>query len=133
MQAKGENYMKKINVHPLSGLDAVFLPGNIHGCDWQAYIIYYNDQADEGFGCWEIEIIDKDRILKLYHEVEGDADAFWDILPDLYHGEWYYCDQRSRPEEFSSYKDSFETADFIAGRDGDSFAEMNFLVEWAAA
>ena len=43
--------------------DAVFLPGKIHGCDYQVYIIYQNEQANEGKGSWEIEIIDCYRIL----------------------------------------------------------------------
>lgn len=29
------------------GIDAVFLPGKIHGCEWQAYIIYFNDCAGD--------------------------------------------------------------------------------------
>ena len=46
--------------------DAVFLPGKIHGCDYQVYIIYQNEQANEGKGSWEIAVIDSFRILKLY-------------------------------------------------------------------
>lgn len=30
--------MRKIEIQ--DGMDAVFLPGKIHGCDWQAYISY---------------------------------------------------------------------------------------------
>lgn len=56
--------------------DAVFLPGKIHGCDYQVYIIYQNEQANEGKGSWEIAVIDSFRILKLYEEVNGDANAF---------------------------------------------------------
>ena len=56
--------------------DAVFLPGKIHGCDYQVYIIYQNEQANEGKGSWEIEVIDYIRILKLYEEVNGDANDF---------------------------------------------------------
>ena len=46
--------------------DAVFLLGKIHGCDYQVYIIYQNEQANEGKGSWEIAVIDSFRILKLY-------------------------------------------------------------------
>ena len=56
--------------------DAVFLPGKIHGCDYQVYIIYQNEQANEGKGSWEIEVIDCFRILKLYEEANGDANTF---------------------------------------------------------
>ena len=71
-------------------MDAVFLPGKIHGCDWQVYIIYLNPCANEGKGSFEIEIIDAERILRLYDEVNGDAEAFFGILPDWFHGEWRY-------------------------------------------
>lgn len=37
--------MRKIEIQ--SGMDAVFLPGKIHGCDWQAYIVYFNEQANK--------------------------------------------------------------------------------------
>mgnify|MGYP004532126457 FL=1 len=59
------------------GIDAVFLPGKIHGCEWQAYIIYFNDCADDGKGCFEIEIIDKERIVDLYKHVDENADLFF--------------------------------------------------------
>lgn len=111
------------------GMDGVFLPGKIHGCDYQAYIIYFNPDADEGNGCVEIEIIDKERILKCYNEVNGDSEEFFGKLPDLFHGEWYYCYTDS--EEFQSYADAYPTADFICCRDGDETDEMMFLVNWA--
>lgn len=48
----------------LSGYDAIFLPGKIHGCEDQAYIIYYNESGgDSGEGCFEIEVVDKSRLL----------------------------------------------------------------------
>lgn len=112
-----------------SGMDAVFLPGKVHGCDWQAYIIYFNENADEGNGCWEIEIVDKERILKLYDEVNGDSEAFFGRLPDMFHGEWYYCNNGS--DDFEAYLDAYPTADFICGRDGGDDEEMMFLVNWA--
>lgn len=31
----------------LSGYDAIFLPGKIHGCEDQAYIIYYNESGGD--------------------------------------------------------------------------------------
>ncbi len=118
---------KEINIE--SGLDAVFLPGKIHGCEWQVYIIYFNDQANDCNGSWEIEVIDKYRILALYEEVEGNADDFFSMLPDLFHGEWYYCDKGT--PEFDEYTNAYPTADFIVGRDGGEYEEMMFLVNWA--
>lgn len=111
------------------GMDAVFLPGKIHGCDWQAYIIYFNENADEGNGCWEIEIVDKERILKLYDEVNGDSGAFFDRLPDMFRGEWYYCNNGT--DDFETYLDAYPTADFVCGKDGGATEEMMFLVNWA--
>lgn len=111
------------------GADAVFLPGKVHGCDWQAYIIYFNENADEGNGCWEIEIVDKKRILKLYNEVGGYSKEFFDRLPDLFQGERYYCNRDA--DDFEAYLETYPTADFIYGRDGDETDEMMFLVNWA--
>lgn len=119
--------MRKIEIK--DGVDAVFLPGKIHGCDWQAYIIYFNDQADEGNGCWEIEIVDKDRILKLYEEVNGNAGTFFGMLPDMFQGEWYYCN--SGTEDFDGYTEAYPTADFIVDYHGGIYEEMMFLVNWA--
>lgn len=111
------------------GIDAVFLPGKIHGAEHQAYIIYYNEQSDDGEGSWEIEVIDKERVLQLYIHCNGNAITFFDILPDMYQGEWYYCDRSS--EEFADYENIYWDADFIMGRDGGIYEEMIFLVNWA--
>lgn len=111
------------------GVDAVFLPGKIHGCEWQVYIIYFNDCANDGRGCWEIEILDYERILKLYEEVEGNAKAFFDILPDWFHGEWRYCDKGM--DGYEALEEMYPSADFIVGRDGGLKEELDFLVSWA--
>ena len=52
----------------VDGADAVFLPGKIHGCEDQLYIIYHNTEANSGNGSFEIEIIDYERVLKLAAE-----------------------------------------------------------------
>ena len=109
--------------------DAVFLPGKIHGCDYQVYIIYQNEQANEGKGSWEIEVIDYIRILKLYEKVNGCANDFFDLLPDLFHNEWRYCDKGM--EGYDELEKAYNTADFIVGRDGDMKDELDFLVVWA--
>jgi hypothetical protein len=112
-----------------NGNDAVFLPGKIHGCEDQAYIIYHNNQANDCKGSWEIEILDRERILKLYNDVDGNARDFFELLPDYFQGEWYYCDNGT--EEYNEYCEAYHTADFIVGRDGDEYFEMTFLVNWA--
>ena len=109
--------------------DAVFLPGKIHGCDYQVYIIYQNEQANDGKGSWEIEVIDCYRILKLCEDVKGNAVAFWELLPDLFHGEWRYCNKGM--DGYEELEKAYPTADFIVGRDGDLKDELDFLVNWA--
>lgn len=111
------------------GADAVFLPGKIHGCEDQIYIIYLNDQGNNERGCFEIEILDYERILKIYDEVEGNAEAFFSILPDRFQGEWYYCN--SGTPEFKEYVKEYFNADFICGRDGGIQEELEFLIKWA--
>ena len=118
-----------IKIEIQDGMDAVFLPGKIHGCEYQVYIIYMNTEANNGNGSWEVEIVDKDRILRLYDEVKGDAEKFFDLLPDWFQGEWYYID--SALEGFDDLTDVYPTADFIVGRDGGIHEEMMFLVNWA--
>ena len=110
-------------------MDAVFLPGKIHGCDWQVYIIYLNPCANDGKGSWEIEIIDADRILKLNEEVGGDAETFFDVLPDWFHGEWRQCDKGM--DGYEELEEAYPSADFIVGRDGGLEEELAFLVDWA--
>lgn len=112
-----------------NGNDAVFLPGKIHGCEWQAYIIYFNGEANDGLGSWEIEIVDKDRIIKIYDEVDGNEKEFFAIMPDYFHGEWYYCYNGSG--EYNEYCEAYHNADFIVGIDGNDYDEMMFLVNWA--
>ena len=109
--------------------DAVFLPGKIHGAEHNVYIIYYNANANNGLGGFEIEIIDAERVLKLYDEVDGCAEAFFDALPDLFHGEWKYCNLDS--EYFKELDEAYPTADFLIGRDGGTQEELAFLYKWA--
>lgn len=113
------------------GVDAVFLPGKIHGCEDQLYIIYYSPQAYGGKGCFEIEIVDYERVLSLYATVDGDADCFFEELPGKFQGEWRSCG--SNDECFDDYMEEYFNADFIFGRDGDSKAELEFIVNWARA
>ena len=113
------------------GVDAVFLPGKLHGCEDQLYVIYYNAQGCSEKGCFEIEILDYERIIELYEDVNGDAEKFFDILPDRFQGEWKYCD--SQNECFADYVNEYFNADFIFGRDGDNKAELEFILNWAKA
>lgn len=109
--------------------DAVFLPGKIHGCQHHVYIVYFNPNAEGGVGCYEIEIIDAERVLKLYDEVKGSAEVFFDALPDLFHGEWKYCNSDS--EYFKELDEAYLSADFLIGRDGGTDEELEFLYNWA--
>ena len=109
--------------------DAVFLHGKVHGCEWQSYIIYFNSEANDGLGSWEIEIVDKDRVLEVYRAAEGNAEEFFGLLPDYFHGEWLYCDKGM--DGYEDYCEVYPTADFIVGRDGSEHDEMMFLVNWA--
>ena len=111
------------------GADAVFLPSKLHGCEDQIYIIYLNPQACGGKGCFEIEIIDYERILDLYDTVCGDTEMFFNLLPDKFQGEWKYCD--SRNECFQDYAEEYFHADFLFGRDGGNKEELEFIVAWA--
>ncbi len=112
-----------------TGVDAVFLPGKIHGCEWQVYIIYVNEAANNGNGSFEIEIIDAKRILDLYISVKGNSAEFFEMLPDWFQTEWYYCDNGM--DGFDDYVEAFQNANFIVGQDGDETDEMMFLVHWA--
>lgn len=112
-----------------AGIDAVFLPGKIHSCEWQVYIIYLNESANDGNGSFEIEIIDAKRILDLYVNVKGNTSLFFEMLPDWFQSEWYYCDNGM--DGFDDYVDAFPNANFIVGQDGDETDEMMFLVGWA--
>ena len=112
------------------GIDAVFLPGKIHGCEDEVYIIYLNCQAKNGEGSWEIEILDAERILKIYEIVDGDCNEFFAELADWFHGEWRYCNYGI--DDFEELSKAYPTADFICGIDGDSYEEMMFIVDWAS-
>ena len=123
-------YRKYENIEP--GADAVFLAGKVHGNEDVVYIIYANESANDGNGSFEIEVVDAERILKLYEEVGGDAEQFFDLLPDWFQGEWYYCDNKPGNEEsFNDYVNEYFKADFICGRDGGQKEELEFLYNWA--
>ena len=108
------------------GYDAVFLPGKIHGAEHQIYIVYYNSDADNGNGCFEIEVLDCERILELYKYVNGDAEKFFTLLPDWFQGEWYYCDRNSG--DFDLYVSCYNDADFICRENSCKHDEMIFLI-----
>lgn len=111
-------------------MDAVFLPGKIHGCEDEVYILYFNECADDGSGCWEIEIVDRGRIIEIYDKVGGNEEKFFEVLPDYFHGEWLYCNRKGEHEEyFIAYAKAFPEADYISGIDEGS--ELEFLMKWA--
>ena len=113
----------------VDGADAVFLPGKIHGCEDQLYIIYHNNEANSGKGSFEIEIIDYERVLKLANEKDMCADVFFEKLSDMFQGEWRYCNSDS--EDYWNFVEDYFNADFIFGRDGEAAEEFEFIVNWA--
>lgn len=113
----------------VDGADAVFLPGKIHGCEDQLYIIYHNNEANNGKGSFEIEIIDYERVLKLAAEKDMCAEIFFEKLSDMFQGEWRYCNSDS--EDYWNFVEDYFDADFVFGRDGEASDEFEFIVNWA--
>ena len=109
--------------------DAVFLPGKIHGCEDEIYIVYLNPDANEGKGSFEVCVCNYETLLEVYEDAKHDAERFNEIMPDYFHGKWWYIDAPS--EMYNEYVQSFEDADFIVGRDGDEEDEFNFIIRWA--
>ena len=109
--------------------DAVFLPGKVHGCKHNVYIIFLNEVSNNGLGSWEIQIVDAERIIKLYNIVKGSPEDFFALLPDMFQGEFEYCNFGT--ERFKELKEAYPSADFILGRDGNLQDELNFLLQWA--
>ena len=113
----------------VDGADAVFLPGKIHGCEDQLYIIYHNNEANNGKGSFEIEIIDYERVLKLAAEKDMCAEIFFEKLSDMFQGEWRYCNSDS--EDYWNFVEDYFDANFVFGRDGEASDEFEFIVNWA--
>lgn len=109
--------------------DAVFLPDNVHGCEDELYIIYQNTEANNGKGSFEIEVCDYITILTLYEDVNHDVEKFFELMPDYFQGKWYYSDYPSIG--YRAWEESYDTADFIVGRDGDKRDEFEFIIDWA--
>lgn len=113
------------------GQDAVFLPGIIHGCENEVYILCYNENGGyNSNGCFDIDIVDKAGIIELFKESNGEYNIFFAMLPDKFQGRWRYCDN-TMSEDFEEYKNVYNKANFISGLDGNYEDEMNFLVSWA--
>lgn len=122
--------MKWTEIDP--GKDAIFFPPEDSFGDEVAIIIYVNECANEGNGSVEIEYVDAERILKINEVVEGNAEEFFDLLPDYFQGEWCYVDNAGIYKEiFQEWIDKYYTADFVNGRDGGIEEEHKVLVEWA--
>lgn len=102
--------------------EAVFLPGVIHGCKEQIYIITDAPESNDGKGSYDIKVCDYERLLKLYDDAEYDATKFFEMMPEYFQGEWYY-----ENEPFTD----FDKAHFLLGRDGDIEDEMRFIIKWA--
>lgn len=72
-----------------------------------------------------------DGVTSSYEALGVDADCFFEELPGKFQGEWKSCG--SDDECFGDYVEEYFNADFIFGRDGDSKAEFEFIVNWARA
>lgn len=107
--------------------DAVFLPGTVHGCEDEIYIIYFNEDSNDGKGSFEIEICDKYTLKKLLDKTDN-ADEFFELLPDYFQGEWRYVNHGT--ELFNGYAEDYERADFVFGRDGGLKEEYEFVKKW---
>lgn len=107
--------------------DAVFLPGKIHGCDHQVYVIYLNPDSEPP--SFEIEVLDAERIISLFEDTNGNAESFFGMLGDYFYNEFGYVRQGST--EFEDLKNSYEDADFILNESGNQEDEMWFLYNWA--
>ena len=108
---------------------AIFLPGKIHGCDGQLYILYYNPDAGDGNGCMEIGSIWYDEILLLFKKCNGDPLVFFEDLP--FYCSWSYCDRGAYGYE--DLESTHSTADKYCAPDGsDSKDVMNWMVNWAS-
>ena len=115
------------NIRP--GDDAVFLPGKVHGCEWQVYIVYYNEYSNGGNGGFDIQVVSKDEIIKMHEESGGNVCTFFELFPNCLHGDYRYCDRGS--PQFIEYAKAYHEADFVYGRDGGEVEEMEFLINFA--
>lgn len=132
LSASQEYPNERVNIEDIpEGADAVFLPGKLHGCKDELYIIWYNPNACDGAGSWDIAPVDWETVLELYEDVEGNEDDFFALLPDRFQGMWYYCDGNS--DGIDSYTQLYNQADFLRGRDGGEREEMEFIINWAKA
>lgn len=108
---------------------AIFLPGKIHGCDGQLYILFYNPDAGDGRGCWEIGSIWYDEILNLFRSCKEDAHEFFEDLP--FYCSWTYCDRGAYGYE--DLESAYDTADMYYTFDGASGNDiMKRMVDWSS-
>jgi len=120
---------KKDVVYDMVDNDAIFLPGNeLHGSEDYLYIIYENPDANDGEGCIEIEIVDRDTLLEIYSNVDGNAERFFAVMPDYFHGKWEYAVPGT--DDYKSLCEAYPKADFIFGRDGGLEEELKFIMDW---
>ena len=128
--------MDKKYIQPECENDAVFLPASLrngveslHGCENELYIVYHNNDSNDGNGSFEIEILDYETTLKLYKCTNENYKLFFDLLPYYFKGKWQYIDKgcdTSYDKLYSLYND----ADFIVCRDGTVEDEFNFIKQW---
>ena len=110
-------------------MDAVFLPGKVHGTNWRLCVLYVNYDGDEPLV--ELAYYDAAEILQAASEVAmfygapEYCDMFWDTLNGMPNSrpEYAALDSFAGRELAANYP----TADFIGG----GLEEIEFLVCWA--
>lgn len=76
--------MDKSFILPELEKDAIFLPASqrksgksIHGCNNELYVLYYNNDANCRNGCFEIQIISREVLKKLFATTKNDYHSFF--------------------------------------------------------
>lgn len=129
--------MSSLHILPELENDALFLPASLrsnkpslHGDNDELYIVYYNNDANDASGCFEIQILDRHTVLRLYNHVGRNCLAFFDYLPLYFENRWQYAD-RNTPS-FDYIYSIYNSADFIVSRDGNLNDEFNYIIQWAS-
>lgn len=126
--------MDKSFILPELEKDAIFLPASqrksgksIHGCNNELYVLYYNNDANCRNGCFEIQIISREILKKLFAITKNDYHSFFSQLS-------IFCESRyvnRGSADFDELYSIYNSADFIVSRDGAIKDEFHFIKEWA--
>lgn len=110
-------------------MDAVFLPGKVHGADWRICVLYVNYDGDEPLVelayYYAAEILQTANEVAMFYGTPEYGDMFWDTLNEMPNSrlEYVILDSFAGRELAANYP----TADFIGG----GLEEIEFLIRWA--